>query len=1166
MQLSYLPLMESGPDMDADVRWTLATPNGQVGLFAETDGVWLRKLSGTLNVSVFPASKPQSRLGRLLPTLMPQLVEMGIASREADEFCIKYPDFVNLNQICSVDAFDGLVPWSHWVIQLETTGALGTSAFRYVYRFYAGQYPVYPERMGCFVRRNECIYQLDRPSYALLEAIDGFNALPTGQKTGGDGFLCFANIKGLAEEVGTELDRFLLRERVVIPSEIALDIIAEDGGRISFAPKIDGVAPDAIRRAFFAYDDPEEVYSLDDPAGGRVRVVLNSTQLEVLRRMQRVRHIGGADKAAVLRDPSVAFDGVCEAVKLKYGPRVYGVGDFPFAARPYLQRSATGIFDDPEGDRERPERSKFSAGLECKYSDGSIETVEFSSRDQLRAFHHDLMAAHEGGKREVEFKGRSIPISGQFISEVKDLAARIAPPAEVSSDPAPLQPLQPRRFLLIYTNDGKLEYNEPVHGDGPKGEIEIPKSLKRDSFKRHQLEGLRWLQANHGLGRHGCLLADDMGLGKTLQLLAFLAWLIERGVLAPTGSADPEAAPWDPILIIMPLTLLENESWTDDIRRFFAAEGSIFQPWLTLHGSKLKEFRREPGMETIIGGPVLDLDRLRKYRIVFSNYETVVSYQHSFAAMKWSAVATDEAQEYKTPNTKISHALKSLVPRFRIACTGTPVETTLMDVWNIFDFLQPGHLGSADEFRHSYEKPLLDSKENVAEQVLPALKERLRFGRPDAFVLRREKGAVLELPEKHEERILCELSDKQREWHLDLVGRARSGEPGSHPFSLISQLMKVYQHPALLPRYEASPPDELVAQCPKLRVVLTCLEMIRGRKEKALIFTRSLDMQQILRSVLTDRFKIDVDIINGATSRNGDTRHSKGARRDIIRRFREAPGFGAIILSPDVAGLGLTLVEANHVIHYGRWWNPAKESQATDRVHRIGQTREVYVYYPIAKDPRGEFTTFDEKLDALIKKRKQLAADFLAPLPSEDQMRQELIQDVFNGTSGAGEGQTVTKEYVQILPWDRFEALIAKLEQKRGASVLLTPRAGDDKADVIACRGQDLRLIQCKHTTTETIIDADALAEICSALDTYRQRYFRALPHNYTLHPVVITNGTFTSQAKSLSRERDIELVSADGLWAMLKRYACTPGEIEEMESRRLASMRDVQAAILRLV
>src|SRR5439155_6389099 len=134
-----------------------------------------------------------------------------------------------------------------------------------------------------------------------------------------------------------------------------------------------------------------------------------------------------------------------------------------------------------------------------------------------------------------------------------------------------------------------------------------------------------------------------------------------------------------------------------------------------------------------------------------------------------------------------------------------------------------------------------------------------------------------------------------------------------------------------------------------------------------------------------------VDIINGATGRRGDRRSGHQTRRAIVQRFREHAGFHVIVLSPEVAGIGLTLVEANHVIHYGRWWNPAKESQATDRVYRIGQMRDVHVYYPIATDPEGAFETFDEKLHALNERRRQLAQDFLAPVPGEDALGRELL-------------------------------------------------------------------------------------------------------------------------------------------------------------------------------
>src|SRR4030042_305090 len=125
------------------------------------------------------------------------------------------------------------------------------------------------------------------------------------------------------------------------------------------------------------------------------------------------------------------------------------------------------------------------------------------------------------------------------------------------------------------------------------------------------------------------------------------------------------------------------------------------------------------------------------------------------------------------------------------------------------------------------------------------------------------------------------------------------------------------------------------------------LSDIRAKGEKAIIFTRTRYMQDILAIVISSKFGLNVDIIRGGTSRKGSTGSFNNNRKNIIQRFRNSNGFNVLVLSPDVAGIGLTLVEANHVIHYGRWWNPAKETQATDRVYRIGQTKDVHVYYPI---------------------------------------------------------------------------------------------------------------------------------------------------------------------------------------------------------------------------
>ncbi len=982
--------------------WKLPDPIDGVSLTIESGGLWLRIAGG--DISDLKASRnrqPNNRLGRLLPSLIPQLIELGFAVHEEGEdgaLRIPHRQFAQLEGE-GIDAFEDIAPWSPFTLEIESSGALGMDDFQYRYRFYYGQEPVYPERIGAFVQRGDNIYRLDEQTFALIEAIEQFNSTPADLKQGADAYIRFAEIKGLAEGVGAEIDEYIGRQKVLAPSQVGVEIIDEGAGRVSFAPRVDGATPEAMWRAFIGRNGVDEVYSLDHGADGNVYVVLNETQRELLRRMQKARRLGGAEKIELLRNPHSTFDGLLEAVDLSdFGPRVKGIGDFPFVAQPYY-KAGTGVFDNTE--REHPEGDKdFTAGIQCRYADGSVEDVEFESQEEILDFHRETQEAYLSGKGTIDFHGKSILLDRQFVEALDELVEQVNSKGKRKKTDE-----KQRHYLLIYNNDESIDHKE--NADAPDASAaplipELPKSLNPDVvLKPHQEEGVAWLQRNYLLGdsgRRGCLLADDMGCGKTVQVLTFLAWLIERGDIS--ANENHELPPWKPILIVAPLILIENETWIQDMKRFFSGEGAVFLPYLVLRDKALKDARSVKGKEIELGQPTLDLDSLCQYRVVLTNYETIINYQHSFARMRdrWSVVVTDEAQEYKTTNTKISHALKSLDPRFRIACTGTPVETRLGDIWNIFDFLQPGSLlGAASEFRREYEAKMQGPED--AGPALKQLKKKLRFGRHDAFLLRREKRTSLRgLPDKHEHQIECVLSEEQRQAHLDLISRVRAGGKENHPFSIISQLQKLYQHPALLPRYEGLSANEALERCPKLKAVVECLQEIRSRDEKVLIFTRTLDMQQMLVSTLNEIFSLDVKIINGDTRRaSGESSDAKLARQDILNRFRESDGFNALILSPEVAGIGLTIVEANHVIHYGRWWNPAKESQATDRVYRIGQERDVHVYHPIAKDPEGEFETFDEKLDQLIRKRVRLAEDFLAPMHQEEEIGRELFDSLLSG-------------------------------------------------------------------------------------------------------------------------------------------------------------------------
>jgi SNF2 domain-containing protein/helicase-like protein/restriction endonuclease len=1105
--------------------WVLVN-NPTATVAAEADGVVI-----THNANA--QSSASSRLERILPALLLQLEDMEIGfPKSISSWCIPYAGFVELESK-GIDAFEGICKWSPLTLELESTRWLGAPDFRYRYRFYHGSSPATVERRGCFIAFHGTLFRLDADCFNLIEAIDEYNhAQPEDRAK--NALLQFSKIKGLATSIGANLDRYLSAERVLLPSKLGVDIVPEPDGRISFVPKVEGVPQHAMTRAFFAFDDIETVYAVDDESGGRIRVIFDEAQQEVLRRIQRVRHVGGHAKAKVMRDPASVFDGVSGGVEFAFGPRVTGVGDFPFAVKPYIE-ARTGILDGvrPAG-TGTPE-----CGIECRYVDGSCERVRFSSRQELLQFRNQVAEARSRGIGTVDLNNKTIAVDSALESSLDELISiQSFKPTATKAKPS-------GRYVLIYTNEAQLEYEEPGDRFEPTQGPNLPQTFVGQP-KRHQIAGYRWLRRSYQRDRSGCLLADDMGLGKTLQVLLFLAAQIEMGALSDDES-NPDLPPWNPILIVAPVILIENGTWQSDMQLFFADEGSVFEPVLVLHGATLKGFRSPDlkGRETELGQAALRLEELRKFKVILTNYDTVVNYQHSLARIRWSAVVTDEAQEYKTPSTKVSHALKALNAKFRVACTGTPVETRLFDIWNLFDFLQPGPLlGSATDFRSNYEP-------SVQEAKLSKLKDRLKLGTPDAYLLRRNKEDALELPPKHEHYLESELSQAQVNWHIDLLNRRSENAQDSHPFSILHSLMVVYQHPLLMPRFEPSTPDEAIRTCPKLASVIQCLREIRQKSEKALIFTRSIDMQQLLALTIEHVFGFRVHIVNGATGRD-ERRGINNTRRSIVDSFRKSSGFNVLILSPDVAGIGLTIVEANHVIHYGRWWNPATESQATDRVYRIGQAKPVHVYYPVSRHPQRAFPTFDEKLDELLTRRKQLAADFLAPMPSEDELQRELLGSLGVSSQVVPPQQIIVTDDLSRMTWDRFESLIALIEEKYGRQVWLSPKSGDGGIDVVARIGSELRLIQCKHTQWTSAVDTEMVLELINSCDAFRASMEVT---GFTLRPLLITNASVPRGVAEFARNRDVEVIGAATFSSYLGNLQCPRSEVEGVERQRYSSL-----------
>jgi hypothetical protein len=787
--------------------------------------------------------------------------------------------------------------------------------------------------------------------------------------------------------------------------------------------------------------------------------------------------------------------------------------------------------------------------------------IDFADRSSLREFRDQVGKALVEGDASIPYDGREIVVDADLYDTLGE------PPRSKGASEVPMPKL--KKYLLIYTDEEQLKdwdqetIQEVARALEHKISFDCPASL-RDGvvLKPHQIRGVEWLQNCHRLRPHrrGSLLADDMGLGKTLQLLAYLAWCIETD---PELSLSSPGATWRPILVVVPLVLLENEVWQSEIKRFFKDDGAIFEPILSFHGSTVKTFRRPDvqGREVVIGKSVLEIEKFLGYRLVITNYETIVNYQHSFAQLVdgdpiWSIAITDEAQEFKTPNTKISHAIKALDPAIRIACTGTPVENRLLDLWNLMDSLQPALLGTAKEFSRTYEA----RGDESAAACVEALRQKLLFGKPNAFVVRRNKSELLDLPRKEVTVVPCQMSEFEMAMHSQLVKMLPEHRRKGTHLIVLHRLVQLYQHPHLLKEDQGFlDPVALLNESTKLQVVVQILSQVKERREKAIIFSRFVNMQQILAAVLSHVFELNVQIINGSPSQQAGVKSSattgraKQARKAILDNFRSKPGFNILVLSPFVAGIGLTITEANHVIHYGRWWNPAVETQATDRVYRIGQERDVQVYLPTLTDSGGRISaSFDERLDRLLEQKSRLANEFLRPTGDESACASELCDSLLEEQATMDTRlQPLSMDDIDKLSPLDFEAVVAVLFDAAGYKSVLTASGNDGGADVVAIRNGEVTLLQAKHSRSRSHIGKSAVGDLMGASNTYDV----ALRHSVRL--AIVTNSGLSADAEAECWSLGVEIIARSELARRLKQTPIVLTAVLKRSQERCTSFPD---------
>jgi SNF2 family DNA or RNA helicase len=452
--------------------------------------------------------------------------------------------------------------------------------------------------------------------------------------------------------------------------------------------------------------------------------------------------------------------------------------------------------------------------------------------------------------------------------------------------------------------------------------VEAPRQFQGE-LRPYQVRGLSWLGFLSQLGLGACL-ADDMGLGKTIQLIALL--LHER---KQAGG---------PTLVVCPMSVVDN--WQREIIRF---------------GPRLKVMVHH-GAERLSGAKFER--RALKHDVVLTTYALALRDEAALAPVKWNRIVLDEAQNIKSQSARQTQAVKHLPARHRIAMTGTPVENRLSELWSILDFLNPGYLGSARDFRSRFALPI----EKYRDPDRTALLRRLT----QPYVLRRlktDKTIIQDLPEKIETRVYCHLTQEQATLYeavvkemMQQIERADGIQRRGLVLATLMKLKQICNHPAQFIQDGSALPG----RSGKLGRLEEMLDEVLSEGDRALIFTQFAEMGGMLRRHLQQTLSREILFLYGGTP--------KKQRDTMVQRFQqEHDGPSLFVLSIKAGGLGLNLTAANHVFHFDRWWNPAVENQATDRAFRIGQQKNVQVHKFVCVG------TLEERIDQMIEQKKELA-------------------------------------------------------------------------------------------------------------------------------------------------------------------------------------------------
>ena len=984
-----------------------------------------------------------------------------------------------------------------------------------------GTYFMNPEVIGSYIDiRPGCCYMCSEAQYAILKSASSCNAeigrLKEREKILACSLRYVALIKENAKKIDARLDPFLEKIDVVAPDYLSISVKEDTDGTYYASPIIlnaDGSPygeKDASEfgRKFKNGSKAQRSYMGKD----RTYYVFDQEQQDGLQQIKEARKLTKEQAKTLVLSPQSVFTGApFRFDRDEYSDRVIEYGAFIAKKYPYLNGIEGGWLPE-EG----------SVGREDL--DGIDELDEPEVTEENVAILKELIEnAFAKNKSSISYQGKTYKLTGAFIEKVmgKD---DVTDSTGGSADGE--KPKEDRGNLISEENAESVGYEQANEQRRQKRREARFQKLGADlsmeqvlsGFKddvvpfSYQKEGIRWMAQNWKAGYQGVLLADDMGLGKTMQVLGLIS-----GVKNAYGEKDMNS-----VLVVAPVSLLAN--WESEFIHF-VKEG-VFEEIVPLYGNSFRDFKRGHDLR-------LDFSPVAKNRIVLTSYETLRNYDISFGCIDWSFMVLDEAQKIKNPVTLITNAVKSMKYDFAIAITGTPVENAWVDLWSIMDFVEPGRLRDLKNFCNTYQNQLKKLQGDMAGQE--ALGKKLEQELQPIF-LRRQKTDYLEgLPHKEVIPKPVLMPPVQREAYEKIIADAKKGKKKD-----ILKVIAMLRDTSLCPHltsyadstFENMSVDAFFNMSARLKATFQALVNIKARKEKVLIFVTSRKMQRILKRFLEKAFGISIQ-----PPINGELIGLK--RQQIVDAFNQKEGFAILILSAEAGGVGFNITAANHVIHLSRCWNPAKEDQATDRVYRIGQKKEVHVYLPIAQYEGGD--SFDVKLDQLLQYKRSLSQSVIFPTADTEVDGQDMYNELVGWNNDLESGSACsTSSYWTIEDTDKvtgdvFERMVAKLYASiPGYAAEETKQTNNYGVDVVVETDQKSRrglLVRCQQMMGASL-SHDSGEAIYSAIPFYEKKL------GYHFSGVVVTNALdFTSHDKERAAAAGVKLIARQDLTKLLERY-----------------------------